>query len=372
MGGLTPGFATAEATARYRARVVPDAVEGHFRSWGGLSISSVGLGTYLGAEDGATDGAYHDAVMRAVERGLNVIDSAVNYRHQRSERSIGAALRSLIAGGISERREVLLTTKGGFIPSDGAMPADWSAYVADTYVRPGICAARDIVADSHCLTPRFLSGQLDRSRANLGAETIDVYYVHNPEMQLTAVDRPTFLGRMRAAFQLLEAVVGEGKIRWYGTATWNGYRQPPSARDYLSLAELERIAREIAGDRHHFRVVQVPYNLAMTEAFTSENQAVGGETVSLMEAARRLDIYVMTSASIYQGQLARNLPPIIGEFLPGLETDAQRALQFVRSTPGVGTALVGMKQPVHVEENARVSAVPPLAWDQFKKLFSEG
>ena len=168
VGGLTPGFATAEATARYRARVVPDAVEGHFRSWGGLSISSVGLGTYLGAEDGATDGAYHDAVMRAVERGLNVIDSAVNYRHQRSERSIGAALRSLIAGGISERREVLLTTKGGFIPSDGAMPADWSAYVADTYVRSGICAARDIVADSHCLTPRFLSDQLDRSRANLG------------------------------------------------------------------------------------------------------------------------------------------------------------------------------------------------------------
>ena len=91
MGGLTPGFATAEATARYRARVVPDAVEGHFRSWGGLTISSVGLGTYLGAEDGATDGAYHDAVMRAVERGLNVIDSAVNYRHQRSERSIGAS-----------------------------------------------------------------------------------------------------------------------------------------------------------------------------------------------------------------------------------------------------------------------------------------
>jgi hypothetical protein len=97
----------------------------------------------------------------------------------------------------------------------------------------------------------------------------------------------------------------------------------------------------------------------------------GGETVSLMEAARRLDIYVMTSASIYQGQLARNLPPIIGEFLPGLETDAQRALQFVRSTPGVGTALVGMKQPIHVEEIARVSAVPPLGWDQFKTLFSE-
>jgi aryl-alcohol dehydrogenase-like predicted oxidoreductase len=332
----------------------------------------VGLGTYLGDEDAATDGAYRDAVVRAVESGLNVIDSAVNYRHQRSEKSVGVALRSLIAAGTVDRGEVLLTTKGGFIPSDDARPADWSSYLEETYVRPGICAARDIVADCHCLTPRFLADQLDRSRANLGVETIDVYYVHNPEMQLTAVDRPTFLGRMRAAFQLLEAAVGEGRIRCYGTATWNGYRQPPSARDFLSLGELVRIAREIAGDRHHFRVVQLPYNLAMTEAFTVANQPMGPESVSLIEAAQRLDIYVMTSASIYQGQLAKNLPPIIGEFLPGLDTDAQRALQFVRSTPGVGTALVGMKQVAHVEENARASQVPPLGWDLFQKLFNEG
>jgi predicted aldo/keto reductase-like oxidoreductase len=91
-----------------------------------------------------------------------------------------------------------------------------------------------------------------------------------------------------------------------------------------------------------------------------------------MEAAQRLGIYVMTSASIYQGQLARNLPAIIGDFLPGLETDAQRALQFVRSTPGVGTALVGMRTVAHVEENARVGRIPPLPWDQFQKLFNAG
>jgi aryl-alcohol dehydrogenase-like predicted oxidoreductase len=166
--------------------------------------------------------------------------------------------------------------------------------------------------------------------------------------------------------------VGEGRIRRYGTATWNGYRQPPSALDFLSLAELEGIAREIAGDAHHFRVVQVPYNLAMTEAFALANQPLRGETVSLLEAARQLDVYVMTSASIYQGQLARNLPPIVADFLPGLESDAQRALQFVRSTPGVGTALVGMKQVAHVEENARVAEVAPLGLEEFNKLFSEG
>ena len=368
---MIEGFATAKGTAAYHARRAPAAAAGHFRSWAGIEISSVGIGTYLGAEDASTDQSYRDAVVRSLELGLNVVDSAVNYRHQRSERSIGAALRSLINAGRLARDEVVLATKGGFIPFDGSVPADPTAYRLDTYVRSGVLQARDVVGDCHCMTPRYLADQVERSRRNLGVETIDVYYVHNPEMQLSEVDRPTFRGRMRAAFAFLEGAVGEGKIRVYGTATWNGYRQPPSAPDFLSLPELARLAGEVAGDAHHFRVIQLPYNLAMTEAFTRANQVMGEETVSLLEAARRLGIYVMASASIYQGQLARNLPPLIGEFLPGLETDAQRALQFVRSTPGVGTGLVGMKQAAHVEENARLMSVPPLPWEEFGKLFNE-
>jgi len=364
------GFATAKGTAAYRARLAPHGADGHFRSWEGLLISSVGLGTYLGGDDVATDGAYRDTVARSLQLGLNVIDSAINYRHQRSERSVGAALRSQIEAGSLSRDEVVLSTKGGFIPFDG-VPADRDAYLLENYVRSRVLEPRDVVGGCHCMTPRYLADQLEKSRANLGVETIDVYYLHNPEMQLSEVDRPTFRGRMRAAFQFLEGAVGEGRIRCYGTATWNGFRQPPSAPDFLSLPELHRLASEVAGDAHHFRVVQLPYNLAMTEAFTRANQAMGEDTVSVLEAARRLGIYVMTSASIYQGQLTRNLPPVIHEFLPGLRTDAQRALQFVRSTPGVGTALVGMKQAAHVEENAELGSVPPLPWEEFGKLFSE-
>jgi aryl-alcohol dehydrogenase-like predicted oxidoreductase len=365
------GSATAKGTAAYRARRAPEAAEGQFRSWQGLTTSSIGLGTYMGGEDDGTDAAYRAAVVRALELGLNVLDSAVNYRHQRSERSVGAALRSLVDAGTVARDEVLVATKGGFIPFDGSVPADPNAYLLQTYVRSGILQAADVVGGSHCMTPRYLANQLDRSRRNLGVETIDVYYVHNPEMQLSEVDRPTFLGRLRAAFEFLEGAVGEGKIRFYGVATWNGFRQLPSEPDFVSLPELHRLAGEVAGEAHHFKVIQFPYNLAMTEAFTRANQVIGDEAVSLLEAAQRLGMYVMTSASIYQGQLARNLPPVIGEFLPGLDSDAQRALQFVRSTPGVGTALVGMKQVDHVEQNARLVSVSPLPWEHFKKLFSE-
>jgi predicted aldo/keto reductase-like oxidoreductase len=109
----------------------------------------------------------------------------------------------------------------------------------------------------------------------------------------------------------------------------------------------------------------------MPEAFTRANQVVDGETVSVLEAARRLGVFVAASASVYQGQLARGLPSLIQEYLPGFSTDAQRALQFVRSTPGVGAALVGMKRVEHVEENLAVAKIPPMPWSEFQRIFTK-
>ncbi|HUP34652.1 MAG TPA: aldo/keto reductase [Candidatus Limnocylindria bacterium] len=351
------GFATAEGTAGYRARRGARAGEGHFRTWRGLTLSSLGIGTYLGAEDEATDRAYEATVRRALELGFNVVDSAINYRHQRSERNVGAVLRALAREVRIAREDVLLATKGGFMP-----------HPVDAYVKAGIVKPDEVVGDGHCIAPRFLADQLDRSRANLGVETIDVYFVHNPETQLGAVDQATFLARMRAAFEFLEGAVRDGKIRWYGAATWTGFRQPATAREHLSLPGLVGLAREVAGDGHHFGMIQLPYNLAMTEAITVANQRVGAASVPVMQAAEQLGVYVMTSASILQGKLARNLPPALAQVLEGLRTDAQRALQFVRSTPGVGTALCGMRSLPHVEENAGLVSVPPVPSE---KLFSQ-
>ena len=289
---MIKGFATPEGTAAYQRRMT--AAPSHFRDFQGLTLSTLGIGTYLGAEDEATDRAYASSVTRALQLGINVVDTAVNYRHQRSERSVGGALRSLIASGGLAREEVIVATKGGFIPFDGAAPADPRAYVAETYHRTGLVAPDELVASAHCLAPRYLADQIDRSRANLGLETVDVYYLHNPETQLGAVDRRTFLRRMRAAFEQLETSATAGKIRVYGTATWAGYRQPLAAKDALSLAELVQLAAEVGGAGHRFRALQCPYNLGMTEAFTVPTQRIGEDTVSALEAARRLDVYCMT------------------------------------------------------------------------------
>ena len=362
--------ATLEATKRYANRFAGRAADGHFREAQGLVMSSVGIGTYLGQPDPKVDASYAAAVFAAAENGINFIDAAINYRFQRSERSIGAAIKQLATKGFS-REELVICTKGGYLTPDGSMPAEPTEYFLHEYIQPGIFTPNDLVAGSHCMTPRFLEDQLARSLRNLQLECIDVYYLHNPETQLTEVSRPDFLERVRDAFIFLESAVDAGKIQLYGMATWNGFRQEARVRDAMQLAEFAQIATDIAGEKHHFRFVQLPFNLGMTEALTLGNQSIGGRDRTVMEAASELGITLVASASLLQGQVARNLPSFVAQAL-GLENDAERALQFVRSSPGITTALVGMSRVEHVHANAKLVGVAPATVDQFTQLFSRG
>ena len=99
------GFATPGGTASFRDSFAVQSDSGHFREWDDLWLSSIGIGTYLGEADEETDAAYRDSVARAVRGGCNVIDSAINYRFQRSERCVGEALASLLGAGDARRRE---------------------------------------------------------------------------------------------------------------------------------------------------------------------------------------------------------------------------------------------------------------------------
>jgi aryl-alcohol dehydrogenase-like predicted oxidoreductase len=330
-------------------------------------MSSLGIGTYLGEPDEATDLAYTEAVVAAVAGGINVIDTAINYRFQRSERSVGAALRRLTAAGY-RREEVILCTKAGFLTPDGEMPADAEKYFRQEFLETSVFAAEDVAAGCHCMAPAYLENQLERSRQNLGAACVDVFYLHNPETQLAEVDRGEFRNRVRKAFQFLESAVTGGKIQAYGLATWNGFRQDAKERDYLSLPEMTGLAHDAGGDAHHFRFVQLPYNLAMPEALTRPNQTLEGRAVPVVQAARSLGITLISSAALLQGQLATNLPPFVADAL-GLSSDRLRALQFARSSPGITTALVGMSRAEHVRANLALAGVPPASREQFLKLF---
>ena len=362
--------ATLEGTRRYRERFQHSAAPNHFRQQQDRWLSSIGTGTYLGNADDETDARYSAALIRAVELGANVIDTAANYRFQRSERAIGKALRDLTeAKGIS-RDEIIVCTKGGYLPFDAAPPRDVRRYVDETFVKPGIAGFDDIVGGMHCMTPAFLQNQLEQSLRNMNIECVDVYYVHNPESQLGHVSEEEFYARLRTAFESLEKSRAEGQLKFYGVATWNGFRVPAGSSGYHSLARMVAIASELGDDSHGFRFIQLPFNLAMPEALTLSNQVVDGQQCSTLEASAALGVTVISSASIFQGRVAQGLPKDLRESLGSLPTDGQAAIQFVRSVPGVTTALVGMSKLEHVEENLKLVNVEPLEPEQFMQLFS--
>src|SRR5712692_10157883 len=224
---MFPGHATAEGTARYRDRFPDLRDAGHFRrpghvpGAGELWLSSIGLGTYLGEPDDAADQAYTEAIATALRSGINVIDTAINYRHQRSERNIGVALKQLIDSGELKRDEVIICTKAGYLSFDGNMPADPRGYFKREYLEPGILDSKQLAGGMHCMAPAYLENQIERSRHNLGLATIDLFYVHNPESQLADASREVFHQRLKDAFAMLEGQVKAGRLGYYGVATWN-------------------------------------------------------------------------------------------------------------------------------------------------------
>ena len=354
------GRASGDGTDRFRDRAVRE--RGipfeHFRGAPGrLVLSSIGLGTYLGNPDGPTDLAVEQAVTVCLTSGrVNVLDTAINYRYQRAERSVGRALARAIDRLAITRDEVFVATKNGYLAPDastGPLRRDW---MDEQLVRPGALDPRDIVDGSHAMSRSFLAHQFSRSRENLGLDTVDLLYLHNaPDAQLPTVGRSTFLDRLEEAFRLYESWRDEGRLGAYGLATWSCLTVPPGEPTHFALESAVRTARKVGGEDHGLRFVQLPFNLAMTEAWTLPTQPVRGERLPALIAATKLGLGCFTSVPLAQGRLLRS-----GVRRTGLSA-AQTAIQFARSAPGTIGPLVGQKSAEHLSENLEVAARRP--WD---------
>lgn len=361
-------FATKDGTTKYRERFskIPDS---HFHNFQGLTLSSIGLGTYLGNPDEATDLQYTEAIKLAVSMGCNVVDSAINYRFQRSELSIGKAISSLNKKDF-QRGEIFISTKGGFLSFDGKSELHPREWFKKEFVDNGLAKPEDLVASCHCISPGYLKAEISQSLENLGIAGIDLYYLHNPEIQLMEVDKKLFETRLKDAFATLEESVAANKIRFYGIATWEGLLVDSKSKDFISIEEILKWTKEVAGENHHFKAIQLPFSLATPNAFLNSNQPTSGKFISAINLASNLGLGIFCSASLMQGQIVGYLNDTLkSKFSEKLATDAQVGLQFVRSTPGVTTALVGMKQLEHVKENLATAELETMENKRFKEIF---
>ena len=361
-------MATADGTWAYRDRFGDSFGRTYFRRFPPGVCSSIGIGTYLGDPTDAVDDAYRAALETALESGINHVDTAINYRCQRSERVVGKVLRETEV----DRESIVVATKGGFLPFDGERPADPGRYVREQFVEPGVVDRASLVRGSHSLAPGFIDETLDRSLSNLGVDRVDCYYLHNPETQLLDNDREAVYDQLEAAFELLERRRAAGEIGIYGLATWQAFRVPESHQQYLSLpAVIERAeaaAETVGVEDHGLQALQLPFNVEMADAFTVDSQPTPDGPVSVLEYAHDSGLSVVTSASIRQGDLAVALPSAVDAELSG-DTAAQRAINFARSAPGVTTSLVGMRSVDHVAENVAAGTFDPLGAAVFDSVF---
>jgi aryl-alcohol dehydrogenase-like predicted oxidoreductase len=367
---LLMGHATPEGTKNYVNNAVKNRGKpaDHFRVFDNLYLSSIGMGTYLGKPNKEDDQSMENAVYESIKSGgVNVLDTAINYRAMRSEKSVGRALLRLINDGIVTRDQVFVSTKNGYITNDGDYPEiDVMEYVQTMFISNGIMHADDISSGYNVLNPNYLKRCIDRSIANLHLATLDLVYVHNPfESWYEDVSREDFFQMLSKVFEAYEEYRTLNKIRYYGMATWTCFRVPPDSKEYLCLEDITKTAEKVGGlGKHGFRFIQLPYNLAYSEALLLKNQSVGTEkNLTILEAAEKLKIGVFTSIPLFQGRLLRTKIPDYG----GLTDQVSKLLQIVRSSPSVIAPLVGQKEPDHVEQNLKISSVSPMGSKEYKE-----
>jgi len=369
-GDLLPGRATREGTRGFAARF-PN-LKGHFRRPDDLELSSLGLGTRPGEPNGGDDLLYRAAVPQALERGLNVFDTALSYRMQTSERCLGAALRRVFAEGQVERDHVYVISKGGYLAPDPDVVRGTEQarrYLIETYVESGLVDPDEVVAGNHSLEPAFLTDQIDRSRRNLGLATIDLYCLQDPELHLVAKGPDEFRRLLARALETLEDAVARGAIAAYGLSTWHGLLVPHAERGHLSVVDCLELALDVGGSDHHLRAIQLPYSIAMGEAAGLPSQFGPSGLTPVLETLRGTGTAIFASVPLVRGRAVRGLPRFLRKAFPELTTDAQCALQFVRSTPGVTTVLVGMRQSQHIEENLALTEHSPADEGVIRELF---
>lgn len=298
----------------------------------GKLVSSIGLGTFMGTQSAADDQCYRDSIKTAVLGGINLIDTAINYRDEASEIIVGKTLKELEDFGI-HRDDVFLVSKGGYASAQ----LRGHPFIGDE--------------SAHCIRPQYINMSLDRSLGNLGTY-IDSYLLHNPEGM---ANRGNFYQTLINTFVILEQRVRDGLIRSYGIATWHGLLLPVTDPHYIDLQRVIECANlAAAGGESHFKTIELPFNLSMPAAALKPTQG----RMSVLDMAHSYGLTVLTSASVARGSLAPDLMTKT-DHLPG--NGAMRSLQVARAHSKVSCAIAGMRSKSHVEEALALMRAPPLS-----------
>jgi len=205
------GHADKQGTLKYSLRNKEEVHKDHFKElfYTNLKVSTIGLGTYVGPPDDITDFYIYNAVKSCVlSGGVNILDTAINYRYMKSERAVGKALQSLNKKYDYGRNELIVCSKIGYVPEDADNGKRCHSFVQNL-VEENKISIEDVIFDDkkrpvHCIHPEYLNEQLNISLKNLNLETIDIMYLHNVvESQGAILPPEVFNARLGKAFEFM-------------------------------------------------------------------------------------------------------------------------------------------------------------------------
>jgi len=302
----------------------------------GWKVSAVSFGAWA---IGGTWGAVQDddslaALHRALDRGVNFIDTADVYGDGHSERLLARLRR--------ERREPFFTaTKAG---------RRLSPHTADGYNRANLTAF------------------VERSLKNLNADSIDLLQLHCP---------PTDVYYRPEVFGILDDLAAQGKIRRYGVSV-EKVEEALKAVEFPNVATVQIIFNifrqrpadlffEQARKRGVGILARVPLSSGMlTGKFTSRSNFESGDHRAFNRKGEAFDRGETFSGVDYDLGLAavERLRPLV----PAGMSMGQMALRWILMFPAVTCPIPGAKRPDQVEENAAAADMPPLSEDIMTKI----
>jgi aryl-alcohol dehydrogenase-like predicted oxidoreductase len=310
----------------------------NYRSLGetGMRVSEISLGTWaFGGEWGTVseDDAYA-ALNRAIDLGVNFLDTADVYGDGRSEKLIGRLLKDR--------------------PDDGILVATKAGRRLDPHTAEGYNAEN-------------LTAFAERSLKNLGVEALDLLQLHCP---------PTETYRRDETFEALDGLRRAGKIKHYGVSVekveearmaldypgvetvqiiFNVFRQKP-AEEFFPLAE----------ERNIGVLARVPLASGLLSGKMSAERAFdasdhrnfnrNGEAFDRGETFSGVDFETGLGA-------AEELKALV----PEGATLAQFALRWILMHPAVSCAIPGGKNPGQVEDNVAAAGMAPISEETMRR-----
>jgi len=311
----------------------------HYRTLGrtGLQVSEIGYGAWgIGQSGwiGAQDQESLQALQRAIDLGVNCIDTALAYGGGHSEQLVGQVLRN------NPDKRIIVATK--IPPKNGQWPAQGGVPVEEAF--PGT----------------YIRECTEQSLRNLGTETIDIqqFHVWNDEW-VGQGDWPQTIQRLK----------DQGKIRFFGVSIND--HQPDNALRLIETGIVD--------------TVQVIYNI-----FEQSPED------TLFPACQHYNIGVIVRVALDEGGLTGTVAPEshfepqdfrssyfrdnrkqeVYEHVQNIVSDLGKtvgelpeiALRYVLSNPVVSTVIPGMRTLRNVERNAAVADGRGLPPDQVQKL----